>query len=114
MTSTLKQTDKLTSVFFQQEVILNPSLTRYELTELAAFTNYTVKIEGERDGRYLEFVSAEFTTGTLSSTAYNTLIIGSCLLVQYVIFLLSSTASTHVPQRLLRGADEWSEGVRGG
>jgi len=44
-------------------VILNPSVTRYELTGLAAFSNYTVKIEGERDGQYISFVLAEFTTG---------------------------------------------------
>ncbi|XP_056618170.1 tenascin [Triplophysa dalaica] len=48
-----------------KEVILNPSLTQYELTGLAAFTNYTVKIEGERDGKYLDFVSAEFNTAPL-------------------------------------------------
>ncbi|XP_050987810.1 tenascin [Labeo rohita] len=48
-----------------KEVILNPSVTRYELTGLAAFSNYTVKIEGERDGQYISFVSAEFTTAQL-------------------------------------------------
>ncbi|XP_073728068.1 uncharacterized protein tnxba [Misgurnus anguillicaudatus] len=48
-----------------KEVILNPSVTQYELTGLIAFTNYTVKIEGERDGQYLDFVSAEFTTAPL-------------------------------------------------
>uniref|UniRef100_A0A671LRP1 Tenascin XB n=1 Tax=Sinocyclocheilus anshuiensis TaxID=1608454 RepID=A0A671LRP1_9TELE len=51
------------SVYLPQEVILNPSVTRYELTGLAAFSNYTVKIEGERDGQYISFVFAEFTTG---------------------------------------------------
>ncbi|XP_073703646.1 uncharacterized protein tnxba [Garra rufa] len=49
-----------------KEVILNPSVTRYELTGLAAFSNYTVKIEGERDGQYISFVSADFTTAQLS------------------------------------------------
>ncbi|XP_065117360.2 tenascin-X [Paramisgurnus dabryanus] len=48
-----------------KEVILNPSVTQYELTGLADFTNYTVKIEGERDGQYFDFVSAEFTTAPL-------------------------------------------------
>uniref|UniRef100_A0A8C1A4D4 Tenascin XBa n=2 Tax=Cyprinus carpio TaxID=7962 RepID=A0A8C1A4D4_CYPCA len=48
-----------------KEVILNPSVTRYELTGLAAFSDYTVKIEGERDGQYMSFVSAEFTTSQL-------------------------------------------------
>ncbi|XP_043117471.1 tenascin [Puntigrus tetrazona] len=48
-----------------KEVILNPSVTSYELTGLAAFSNYTVKIEGERDGQYISFVLAEFTTAQL-------------------------------------------------
>ncbi|KAF4103423.1 hypothetical protein G5714_016306 [Onychostoma macrolepis] len=48
-----------------KEVILNPSVTRYELPGLAAFSNYTVKIEGERDGQYISFVFAEFTTAQL-------------------------------------------------
>ncbi|XP_042596658.1 mucin-3A-like isoform X2 [Cyprinus carpio] len=48
-----------------KEVILNPSVTRYELTGLAAFSNYTVKIDGERDGQYISFVYAEFTTAQL-------------------------------------------------
>ncbi|XP_067305966.1 tenascin-R [Pseudorasbora parva] len=48
-----------------KELILNPSVTRYELTGLAAFSNYTVKIEGERDGQYISFVSAEFPTAML-------------------------------------------------
>ncbi|CAM4698792.1 unnamed protein product [Leuciscus chuanchicus] len=48
-----------------QELILNPSVTHYELTGLAASSNYTVKIEGERDGQYISFVSAEFTTAML-------------------------------------------------
>ncbi|XP_051720392.1 tenascin isoform X2 [Ctenopharyngodon idella] len=48
-----------------KELILNPSVTHYELTGLAAFSNYTVKIEGERDGQYISFVSAEFTTAML-------------------------------------------------
>lgn len=48
---------------YEQELILNPSVTHYELTGLAASSNYTVKIEGERDGQYISFVSAEFTTG---------------------------------------------------
>ncbi|XP_016411794.1 tenascin-like [Sinocyclocheilus rhinocerous] len=51
-----------------KEVILNPSVTRYELTGLAAFSNYTVKIEGERDGQYISFVFAEFTTAQLPHT----------------------------------------------
>ncbi|KAK2903267.1 hypothetical protein Q8A67_007980 [Cirrhinus molitorella] len=45
-----------------KEVILNPSVTHYELSGLAAFSNYTVKIEAERDGQYISFVSADFTT----------------------------------------------------
>ncbi|XP_059423508.1 mucin-3A isoform X1 [Carassius carassius] len=48
-----------------KEVILNPSVTHYELTGLAAFSNYTVKIDGERDGQYISFVFAEFTTAQL-------------------------------------------------
>ncbi|XP_048010139.1 tenascin [Megalobrama amblycephala] len=48
-----------------KELILNPSVTHYELTGLAAFSNYTVKIEGERDGQYISFVSAEFSTAML-------------------------------------------------
>ncbi|XP_016308223.1 uncharacterized protein LOC107662658 [Sinocyclocheilus anshuiensis] len=48
-----------------KEVILNPAVTCYELTGLAAFSDYTVKIEGERDGQYMSFVSTEFTTSQL-------------------------------------------------
>ncbi|XP_051577428.1 tenascin isoform X2 [Myxocyprinus asiaticus] len=48
-----------------KEVILNPYVTQFELTGLEAFSNYTVKIDGERDGQYISFVSAEFTTAPL-------------------------------------------------
>ncbi|XP_021322559.1 uncharacterized protein tnxba isoform X2 [Danio rerio] len=48
-----------------KELILNPSVTHYELTGLAAFSNYTVKIDGERDGQYISFVSSDFTTAQL-------------------------------------------------
>ncbi|XP_051999443.1 mucin-4 [Xyrauchen texanus] len=48
-----------------KEVILNPYVTQFELTGLAAFSNYTVNIDGERDGQYISFVSAEFTTAPL-------------------------------------------------
>lgn len=37
----------------------------------------------------------------------------SCAVLNMVFFFLTSPASTPVPQRLLRGADEWSEGVDG-
>ncbi|XP_056331708.1 mucin-2 [Danio aesculapii] len=48
-----------------KELILNPSVTHYELTGLAAFSNYTLKIDGERDGQYISFVSSDFTTAQL-------------------------------------------------
>uniref|UniRef100_A0A8B9H4G2 Fibronectin type-III domain-containing protein n=1 Tax=Astyanax mexicanus TaxID=7994 RepID=A0A8B9H4G2_ASTMX len=46
-----------------KEVVLNPTVTQYELTDLAAFSNYTVKVDGEREGQYINIVSSAFTTG---------------------------------------------------
>ncbi|KAI4881187.1 hypothetical protein NFI96_027253 [Prochilodus magdalenae] len=45
-----------------KEVILNPSVTRYELTDLVASSNYTVKVDGESEGQYINVVSTAFTT----------------------------------------------------
>uniref|UniRef100_A0A3B1KJ83 Tenascin XB n=1 Tax=Astyanax mexicanus TaxID=7994 RepID=A0A3B1KJ83_ASTMX len=45
-----------------KEVVLNPTVTQYELTDLAAFSNYTVKVDGEREGQYINIVSSAFTT----------------------------------------------------
>ncbi|KAL7886407.1 hypothetical protein AOLI_G00041280 [Acnodon oligacanthus] len=45
-----------------KEVILNPAVTRYELTDLVAFSNYTVRVDGERDGQYVSVVSTAFRT----------------------------------------------------
>ncbi|KAL6489630.1 hypothetical protein MHYP_G00033710 [Metynnis hypsauchen] len=45
-----------------KEVTLNPAVTRYELTDLVAFSNYTVRVDGERDGQYVSVVSTAFST----------------------------------------------------
>ncbi|XP_072536746.1 uncharacterized protein tnxba [Salminus brasiliensis] len=45
-----------------KEVVLIPTVTRYELTGLAAFSNYTVKVDGESEGQYINVVSTTFTT----------------------------------------------------
>lgn len=46
-----------------QEVFLSPTVIQYELTGLLAGSNYTVKVEGEKEGSYVTVVSTEFTTG---------------------------------------------------
>ncbi|XP_051575031.1 uncharacterized protein LOC127453059 [Myxocyprinus asiaticus] len=48
-----------------KEVILSPYVTQFELTGLEVFSNNSVKIDGERDGQYISFVSAEFPTASL-------------------------------------------------
>ncbi|XP_030639128.1 tenascin [Chanos chanos] len=48
-----------------KEVILNPTVTQYELTGLHADTNYTVKVDGETEGLYIVVVSTEFSTAKL-------------------------------------------------
>ncbi|XP_035386378.1 tenascin [Electrophorus electricus] len=48
-----------------KEVILNPTVTRYQLTGLMPFTNYTIKVDGEREGQYISILSSAFTTAQL-------------------------------------------------
>ncbi|XP_041963772.1 tenascin [Alosa sapidissima] len=46
-----------------KEVLLSPTVIQYELTGLLAGSNYSVKVEGEKEGSYVTVVSTEFTTG---------------------------------------------------
>uniref|UniRef100_A0AAY4CF39 Uncharacterized protein n=2 Tax=Denticeps clupeoides TaxID=299321 RepID=A0AAY4CF39_9TELE len=48
-----------------KEVILSASVVQYELTGLLAGSNYTVKVEGEKEGHFIPVVSTEFSTGGL-------------------------------------------------
>ncbi|XP_062848633.1 tenascin-N [Trichomycterus rosablanca] len=45
-----------------KEVILNPAVSQYELTDLVASSNYVVKVDGESEGQYISVVSSAFTT----------------------------------------------------
>lgn len=49
--------------WLKQEVILNPTVSRYELTNLVASSNYIVKVDGESEGQYISVVSSAFSTG---------------------------------------------------
>ncbi|XP_076827470.1 uncharacterized protein tnxba [Brachyhypopomus gauderio] len=49
-----------------KEVILNPSVTQYQLTGLIPFSNYTVRVDGESEGQYISLLSTTFTTARLS------------------------------------------------
>ncbi|TTF41818.1 Tenascin [Bagarius yarrelli] len=44
------------------EVILNPTVSQYELTDLKASSHYTVKVDGESEGQYISVVSTAFKT----------------------------------------------------
>ncbi|KAL2083915.1 hypothetical protein ACEWY4_019433 [Coilia grayii] len=46
-----------------KEVLLSPTVIQYELTGLKPGSNYTVKVEGEKEGSYITVVSTEFITG---------------------------------------------------
>lgn len=46
-----------------QEVLLSPTVIQYELKGLLAGSNYSVKVEGEKEGTFATVVSTEFTTG---------------------------------------------------
>ncbi|KAB5586976.1 hypothetical protein PHYPO_G00007660 [Pangasianodon hypophthalmus] len=48
-----------------KEVILNPTVSQYELTDLVASSHYTVKVAGESEGQYISVVSTAFTTAQL-------------------------------------------------
>ncbi|MCI4374606.1 hypothetical protein PGIGA_G00008040 [Pangasianodon gigas] len=48
-----------------KEVILNPTVSQYELTDLVASSHYTVKVDGESEGQYISVVSTAFTTAQL-------------------------------------------------
>ncbi|XP_062342905.1 tenascin isoform X1 [Osmerus eperlanus] len=48
-----------------KEITLDPTVTEYKLTRLRPTSKYTVKLQGERGGRYTSTISTEFTTGTL-------------------------------------------------
>lgn len=52
-------------VLLTQEVLLSPTVIQYELTGLKPGSNYTVKVEGEKEGSYITVVSTEFLTGML-------------------------------------------------
>ncbi|KAG7335896.1 hypothetical protein KOW79_000589 [Hemibagrus wyckioides] len=45
-----------------KEVILNPTVSQYKLTDLVASSQYTVKVDGESEGQYISVVSTAFTT----------------------------------------------------
>lgn len=47
----------------EKEVILNPTVSQYKLTDLVASSYYTVKVDGESEGQYISVVSTSFTTG---------------------------------------------------
>ncbi|KAF5901103.1 tenascin-like, partial [Clarias magur] len=49
----------------EKEVILNPTVSHYKLTDLVASSYYTVKVDGESDGQYIRVVSTSFTTAHL-------------------------------------------------
>lgn len=48
-----------------KEVILDPTITEYKLTELLPMSRYIVLVQGERDGHYTSVVTTEFVTGKL-------------------------------------------------
>ncbi|KAF7665757.1 hypothetical protein LDENG_00132680 [Lucifuga dentata] len=48
-----------------KEVILDPTITEYKLTELSPMSRYIVLVQGERDGHYTSVVTTEFVTGKL-------------------------------------------------
>ncbi|KAK3551288.1 hypothetical protein QTP70_013945 [Hemibagrus guttatus] len=48
-----------------KEVILNPTVSQYKLTDLVASSHYTVKVDGESEGQYISVVSTAFTTARL-------------------------------------------------
>ncbi|GAA6097830.1 tenascin [Tachysurus ichikawai] len=48
-----------------KEVILNPTVSQYKLTDLVASSHYTVKVDGESEGQYISVVSIAFTTAQL-------------------------------------------------
>ncbi|XP_060726540.1 tenascin [Tachysurus vachellii] len=48
-----------------KEVILNPTVSQYKLTDLVASSHYTVKVDGESEGQYISVVSTTFTTAQL-------------------------------------------------
>ncbi|MCJ8728760.1 hypothetical protein PDJAM_G00008090 [Pangasius djambal] len=48
-----------------KEVILNPTVSQYELTDLVASSHYTVKVDGESEGQYISVVSTAFITAQL-------------------------------------------------
>ncbi|KAM9489097.1 uncharacterized protein tnxba [Clarias gariepinus] len=49
----------------EKEVILNPTVSQYKLTDLVASSYYTVKVDGESEGQYISVVSTSFTTAHL-------------------------------------------------
>ncbi|XP_074468539.1 tenascin isoform X2 [Sebastes fasciatus] len=48
-----------------KEVIVDASLTEYNLTRLHPGSEYTVQLQAEGGGRYTDAISTDFTTGTL-------------------------------------------------
>ncbi|XP_049457390.1 tenascin isoform X2 [Epinephelus fuscoguttatus] len=48
-----------------KEVIVDASLTEYNLTKLHPGSKYTVQLQAEGGGRYTSAISTDFTTGTL-------------------------------------------------
>lgn len=51
----------------RQEVIVDGSLTQYNLTRLHPGSTYTLQLRAEGGGQYTSAISTEFTTGTSSS-----------------------------------------------
>ncbi|KAK7886648.1 hypothetical protein WMY93_026269 [Mugilogobius chulae] len=48
-----------------KEIIMDPTVSQYKLTDLLPMSHYTLMVQGERDGHYISLVTAEFTTGKL-------------------------------------------------
>ncbi|XP_076610714.1 tenascin-like [Chaetodon auriga] len=54
-----------TEGYEMKEVILDGSVTEYNLTRLLPGSTYTAQLQADEGGRYTAAISAEFTTGTL-------------------------------------------------
>lgn len=53
-------------LYRRQEVIVDGSLTQYNLTRLHPGSTYTLQLQAEGGGQYTSAISTEFTTGTSS------------------------------------------------
>ncbi|XP_061074174.1 tenascin [Conger conger] len=49
----------------EKEVTLASTMTEFKLTGLSPLSEYTVRVQGERNGRYITIISTEFKTGSL-------------------------------------------------